>query len=111
MILTGDGWAQSYFDKEEIIAKMAEFHVKMMRKEEVVGRKLSTAIQAGCRDDDFQVEIKLLMGQLIVFQRSLLPLLTPSLTSMGRGLKSFFLQAPFRVSTLSLFSPKCHSVL
>ena len=32
---------------------MAEFHVKMMRKVEVVGRKSSTAIQAGCQDADF----------------------------------------------------------
>ncbi len=40
--------SQSYFDKEELIAKMAEFHVGMMRKVEVVGHKSSTAIQAGC---------------------------------------------------------------
>jgi hypothetical protein len=46
-------WSQSYFDKEEIIAKMAEFHIKMMRKVEVVERKSSTAIQAGCEDADF----------------------------------------------------------
>jgi len=45
--------SQSYFDKEEIIAKMAEFHVEMMRKVEIVGHKSSTAIQAGCRDADF----------------------------------------------------------
>ncbi len=45
--------SQSYYDKEEIIAKMAEFHVKMMRKVEVVGRKSTTAIQAGCQDADF----------------------------------------------------------
>jgi hypothetical protein len=45
--------SQSYFDKEEIIAKMAEFHVEMMRKVEVVGRKSSTAIQAGYADADF----------------------------------------------------------
>jgi hypothetical protein len=32
---------------------MAEFHVEMMRKVEVVGRKPSTAIQAGCQDADF----------------------------------------------------------
>jgi hypothetical protein len=45
--------SQSYFDKEEIIAKMAEYHIEMMRKVEVVGRKSSTAIQAGCQDADF----------------------------------------------------------
>ncbi len=45
---------QSYFDKEEIIAKMAEFHVKMMRKLEVVGCKSKTTLQAGCQDaEDF----------------------------------------------------------
>ena len=45
--------SQSYFDKEEIIAKMGELHVKLMRKVEVVGRKSSTAIQAGYGDADF----------------------------------------------------------
>ena len=45
--------SQSYFDKEEIIAKMGELHVELMRKVEVVGRKSSTAIQAGYGDADF----------------------------------------------------------
>ncbi len=51
VILTRDGWGRSCIltiDKEELIAKMAEFHVGMMRKVEVVGHKSSTAIQAGC---------------------------------------------------------------
>ena len=43
--------SQSYFDKEEIIAKMAEFHGDMIRKMETVGRgNSSTAIQAGYED-------------------------------------------------------------
>jgi len=54
--------SQSYFDKEEIIAKMAEFHVEMMRKVEVVGRNSSTAIQAGCRDVDFTVGDQVVEG-------------------------------------------------
>jgi hypothetical protein len=46
---------QLYFDKEEIIVKMAGFHVEMMRKVEVVGRRSSTAIQAGYRDADADI--------------------------------------------------------
>ena len=100
--------SQSYFDKEEIIAKMAEFHVEMMRKVEVVGHKSSTAIQAGYADADFSPGggDQLVEGSADSVRRSLLPLLTPSLTSVGRGFKSFFLQAPFRVSAPTLFSPK-----
>ena len=39
--------SQSYFDKEEIIAKMAEFHQEMIRRVEVVGRKSSASLQGG----------------------------------------------------------------
>jgi hypothetical protein len=39
--------SQSYFDKEEIIAKMGEFHQEMIRRVEVVGRKSSTYLQGG----------------------------------------------------------------
>jgi len=51
--------SQTYFDKEEIIAKMRELHVEMMKKVEIVGRKSTTAIQAGYNDtcgDQFVVE-------------------------------------------------------
>ena len=41
---------------------MAEFHVEMMRKVEVVGRNSSTAIQAGCRDVDFTVGDQVVEG-------------------------------------------------
>jgi hypothetical protein len=39
--------SQSYFDKEEIIAKMGDYHIELMKKVEVVGRRSYTAIQAG----------------------------------------------------------------
>ena len=39
--------SQSYFDKEEIIAKMGEFHQEMIWRVEVVGRKLSASLQGG----------------------------------------------------------------
>jgi hypothetical protein len=44
---------QSYFDKEEIIAKMGELYSDLMKKIEVVGRKASTTLQAG-REGDFK---------------------------------------------------------
>ncbi len=42
---------QSYFDKEEIIAKMREPHCDLMKKVEVVGHKASSALQAGHEGD------------------------------------------------------------
>jgi len=46
--------SQSYFDKEEIIAKIGELHGELMRnKVEVVGLKTSTAIQAGYADVEY----------------------------------------------------------
>lgn len=39
--------SQSYFDKEEIIAKMGELHKEMMQKVEVVGRKSFSSLQGG----------------------------------------------------------------
>jgi hypothetical protein len=44
---------QSYFDKEEIIAKMGELHSNLMKKIEVDGRKVSTTLQVG-REGDFE---------------------------------------------------------
>jgi hypothetical protein len=44
---------QSYFDKEEIIAKMGELHSNLMKKIELVGRKASTALWAG-HEGDFE---------------------------------------------------------
>jgi hypothetical protein len=44
---------QSYFDKEEIIAKMGELHSNLMKKIEVVGRKASTALKDS-REGDFE---------------------------------------------------------
>ncbi len=46
--------SQSYFDKEEIIAKMGELHSNLMKKIKVVGRKASTALQAGREGGDFE---------------------------------------------------------
>ena len=43
--------SQSYFDKEEIIAKMGELHSNLMKKVEVVGHKASSALQAGHEGD------------------------------------------------------------
>jgi hypothetical protein len=44
---------QSYFDKEEIIAKMGKLHSNLMKKIKLVGRKASTALQAG-HEGDFE---------------------------------------------------------
>ena len=45
--------SQSYFDKEEIIAKMGDYHNELMKRVEVVGRRSYTAIQAGHAVVDF----------------------------------------------------------
>jgi hypothetical protein len=45
--------SQSYFDKEEIIAKMGELHSDLMKKIKLVGHKASTALQAG-HEGDFE---------------------------------------------------------
>ncbi len=45
--------SQSYFDKEEMIAKMGELHSDLMKKIKVVGHKASTALQAG-HEGDFE---------------------------------------------------------
>ncbi len=98
--------SQSYFDKEEFIAKMAEFHVEMMRKVEVVGRKSSTAIQARCQDADFSSGHEVVEGPAdsisTITASSAHTLVDPS----GKRFQIFFLDAPFCVSALTLFSPK-----
>ena len=42
--------SQSYFDKEEIIAKMGELHNELLHKVEVVGRRSSTLQQGSIED-------------------------------------------------------------
>lgn len=51
--------SQSYFDKEEIIAKIGELHVELMRKVDAVSRRsLITAVQQRM-DEGAGVEITL----------------------------------------------------
>ena len=48
--------SQSYFDKEEIIAKIGELHAELMRKVDIVSRRASITVQQG-RDECAGVEI------------------------------------------------------
>jgi hypothetical protein len=49
--------SQSYFDTEEIIAKMGEFHKEMIQRVELSGRKLSASLQGGDVGCNYNTEV------------------------------------------------------
>ena len=82
--------SQSYFDKEEIIAKMGEFHKEMMQRVEVVGRKLFSSLQGGdaCHHPGAEVTMDGVSDSAVsIANTSALTIVEPS---CGRKFQFFF---------------------
>jgi hypothetical protein len=99
--------SQSYFDKEEIIEKMGELHNELLRRVEVVGRRLATALQAGGNDAGHEVTVG---GSDSVSSLSVDASASVTLVEQGSGknINTFILQVPCHVFQPTLFSQKCH---
>ena len=92
--------SQSYFDKEEIIAKMGDYHIELMKKVEVVGRRSYTAIQADVP-----------LGNVLEGTVDSVPALSTHPHTVvdptsGRKFQFFFLQVKFHVFRTILLFPK-----
>ena len=92
---------QSYFNKEEIIAKMGELHADLMMRVEVVGRRSFSSLQDGNAGHHPDAEVTMMIdgvsaSDVFITNPSALTIVEPS---CGRKFQFFFFcRQPFTCS-------------